>query len=148
MTLRPKAILYFLVVFFAGALTSTAFEWLHPLTSVRITNASGKVIKSLDISYRGFGEHQGRIAKNLQPGKTIYFKWVNEGEADYWLHAIFDDGTEVKGGAGYLERGDVIKESIEAERVMSERPMLFTFSLLFHPPWDTTDREDDKKPSL
>jgi hypothetical protein len=135
-------------VFFAGALTSSVFEWLHPLTSIRVTNASGKVIKFLDITYRGDGDHQGRIAENMKSGQTIYFKWATQGEASYRLHVTFEDGTEVHGGAGYLERGDVIKETVEAERVKSELPMWFTLGTLYHEPWDTTDREGNRKPTL
>lgn len=138
--MRVKPIMYFLLVFFAGALTSSVFEWLHPLTSIRVTNVSGKVIKFLDITYRGMGEHKGRIAENLKPGQVMTFKWATQGEASYRLHVAFEDGTEVHGGAGYLERGDVIRETVEAKRVMSERPVMLTFGILFHAPWDTTDR--------
>lgn len=143
MTLKPKAVLYFLVVFFAGALTSSIFEWLQPIATIEVRNASNKVIRHLDIEYRGMGDHKGRIAENMKPGQKTTFKWTTEGEGSYRLHVIFEDGTEVHGGAGYIERGSVIKEAVEAGRVMSERPMWFTFSSLFHPPWDTTDRQSE-----
>ena len=146
--MRVKPVLYFLLVFFAGALTSSVFEWLHPLTSIRVTNASGKVIKFLDITYRGMGEHKGHIAENLKPGQVMTFKWATDSEASYRLHVTFEDDTEVHGGAGYIERGSVIKEAIEAERVKSELPMWFTFGTLYHEPWDTTDREGEGKDSL
>ena len=138
--MRVRSICYFLLVFLSGALTSSIFEWLQPITTIEVRNASSKTIKYLDIEYQGMGDHRGRIAENLKPGQKTTFKWTTEGEGDYRLHVIFDDGTGVHGGAGYIERGDVIKETVEAERLMSERPMWFTFSLLFHPPWDTTSK--------
>ncbi len=134
--------LYLLLVFLAGALTSSIFEWLQPIASIDVRNASNKVIRHLDIEYRGMGEHKGRIAENLKPGQTIYFKWATQGEAGYRLHVTFEDGTEVHGGAGYLERGDVIKEALEVERVMSERPIWFTFGKFYDEPWDTTERKE------
>ena len=133
----------FLIVFFVGALTSSLFEWLAPITTIEVTNASDKVIRSLDITYRGMGEHMGRLTEGLRPGEKIIFKWTTDGEASYRLHAIFEDGTEVKGGAGYMQRGNTVKEAIETKRVMSERPVWFTFGLGFHPPWETTSRAVD-----
>lgn len=135
--MKLKAVAYFLLVYFVGALTSSVFEWLEPITTIEVTNASNKVIKQLDIKYRGMGEHEGRIAENLKPGQVVTFKWTTEGEASYRLHAIFEDGTEVKGGAGYTQRGNTVKESIEAKRVVSSLPIDFTFGLLHSAPRDT-----------
>lgn len=143
--MKIKAALIAASIFIVGALTSSIFEWLQPITTIEVWNASGKTIKCLDVEYRGMGEHKGRIAENLKPGQVMTFKWATDSEASYRLHVTFEDDTEVHGGAGYIERGSVIKEAVEAKRVMSERPMWFTFSMMFHPPWDTTAREGDKK---
>lgn len=136
--MRVRPVFYFLLVFLSGALTSSIFEWLQPITTIEVRNASNKVISHLDIEYRGMGDQRGRIAENLKPGQEMTFKWTTEGEGSYRLHVTFEDGTEIHGGAGYIERGNVIKEAVEAERVMSERPMRFTFGTQYHPPWDTT----------
>lgn len=141
--MKFKAIAYFVLVFFAGALTSGVFEWLAPITTIEVTNSSKKVIKQLDIKYRGIGEHEGRIAENLKPGQVVTFKWTTEGEASYRLHATFEDGTEVKGGAGYTSRGKTIKEAIEEKRVMSRLPMDFTFGFQHWIPRDTTSPAGD-----
>lgn len=139
--MKFKAIAYFVLVFFAGALTSSVFEWLAPITTIEVTNSSKKVIKQLDIKYRGMGKHEGRIAENLKPGQVVTFKWTTEGEASYRLHATFEDGTEVKGGAGYTQRGDTVKEEIEAKRIMTRLPISFTLGSLHSDSYDTTGRE-------
>lgn len=141
--MRVKSLLYFLLVFFAGAMTSSIFEWLAPLTTIEVTNTSNKVIRRLDITYTGTGDHKGNLIDGLKPGQKVTFKWATDGEASYRLHATFEDGTEVKGGAGYTERGNTVKEAIEVKRVLSERPVCFTFGMLSHSPWDTTSPAGD-----
>lgn len=136
--MRVKSALYFVAVFFVGALTSSIFEWLQPITTIEVTNASDKVIRSLDISYTGMGEHKGRLTESLKPGEKITFKWATDGEAAYLLHASFDDGSEIRGGAGYTQRGNTVKDAIEAKRVMSRFPKDFTFGLGYSAPRDTT----------
>lgn len=144
---RLRVAAYFLLVFLSGGLTSSIFEWLQPITTIEITNTSGKVIKYLDIEYRGYGTHRGRIAENIAPGQQVIFKWTTEGEAGYQLHATFEDGTELRGGAGYTERGHRVKEALYEDRVTSQVPRWFTFGLLYEPPWNTTNRTtSEEKP--
>jgi hypothetical protein len=132
-TISFKSFLYFLLVFLSGAITSSIFEWLQPIATIEVRNASGKVIRHMDIDYRGMGDHKGRIAENLEPGQKATFKWITEGEGSYQLRVTFEDGTEVRGGAGYIERGDLIKESVESARVISQVPVWFTFGKMYHP---------------
>lgn len=143
MTLRSKAVLYFMLVFFTGAITSSIFEWLAPITTIQVTNASSKVIQSLKISYSGMGEHEGHLIEGLKPGQRVTFKWTTDGKASYRLHATFEDGTQIKGGAGYTQRGNTVKEAIGAERVMSSLPLDLTFGLKHSEPRDTTSPAGD-----
>ena len=142
-TISFKSFLYFLLVFLSGAITSSIFEWLQPIATIEVRNASGKVIRHMDIDYRGMGDHKGRIAENLEPGQKTTFKWTTEGEGSYRLHVSFEDGTEVRGGAGYIERGDLIKESVESARVISQVPVWFTFGKMYHRPSDKTNESSD-----
>lgn len=138
MTFKSGA--YFLIVFLAGSLTSSLNAWLQPITTVEITNATSVPIKYIDISFRGLAEQQAQIAQNLKPGETVTFKWITEGEASYRLNVHFENGTEVVGGAGYISRGDVIKDAISANSIMSkiqEMPFLPFYS----EPYDTTYRD-------
>lgn len=141
--MKVRAVLYSVLVFFAGALTSSIFEWMAPITTIEVTNASGKVIKNLDIDYWGMGKQKGRIAQDMAPGKTITFKWASDSEASYGLRATFDDGTVVAGGAGYTQRGNTVKESIEAKRVLRSLPTDFVFGLQHSASRDTTSRVVD-----
>jgi hypothetical protein len=134
---KTKAVLYFLMVFFAGALTSSWNEWLQPITTVEITNVSAVPIKHIDITFIGLAEQQGRIGKNLKPGETVVFQWITQSEASYRLRVTFDDGTEVVGGAGYIGRGDTIKDAVDLKSIMSRRPMLPVLPL-YAAPSDTT----------
>ncbi len=119
-------------------MTSSFFEWLAPITTIEIANASDKVIRSIDINYTGMGEHKGHLIEGLKPSQKVTFKWTTDGEADYSLHAIFEDGSEIKGGAGYTQRGNTVKEAIELNRIMSSLAMDFTLGLLFNTPRNTT----------
>ena len=141
--MKVRAVLLSVLVLFAGALTSSIFEWMAPITTIEVTNASDKVIRSLDIAYSGMGDHKGRIAENLKPGEKITFKWATDGEAAYLLHASFENGSEIRGGAGYTQRGNTVKDAIEAKRVMSRLPKDFTFGLGYSVPRDTTRPADD-----
>lgn len=138
--MKVKAVLYFLLVFFAGSLTSSLNEWLQPITTIEITNAGPEPIQHIDISFRGQAEHQARIARNLKPGEMVVFKWITDGEASYRLNVYFEDGSQVVGGAGYISRGDMIKEAIGAKSIMS-RMQGIPFLPFYSEPFDTTYRE-------
>lgn len=137
---KTKAVLYFLLVFFAGSLTASFNQWLQPVTTVEITNAGSEPIKYIDISTSGNAEQQAQIAQNLKPGETVVFKWITEGEASYRLNVYFEDDTQVVGGAGYISRGDMIKEAIGAKSIMS-RIQNMPFLPFYSEPFDTTYRE-------
>ena len=141
MSLNP--VLYFILVFSAGALTSSIFEWGAPITTIEITNDSDKIIRSLKIKYTGMGEHKGYLIEGLKPRQKFTFKWTTEGEANYRLHATFEDGSEIKGGAGYTQRGKTVKEAIELNRVLSSLPMDFTFGFQYSTLRDTTSPLND-----
>lgn len=136
--MRFKSVLYFVLVFVTGSMTSSFFEWLAPITTIEIANSSEKVIRSIDISYTGMGEHKGHLIEGLKPNQKVTFKWTTDGEADYSLRAIFEDGTEVSGGHGYTARGNHMKEYIDEKRVMSSSPIDFTFGFKYSKPRETT----------
>lgn len=139
---RIPTIVYSVLVFSAGSLTSSVFEWLQPLATTEITNASGKTITRLSVHHTGFGDRAGSIAENVAPGAKVIFKWATEGESNYQLVATFEDGTEVKGGLGYTERGESVKDAVFADHIMSQSPLMLTFKLLHDSPHDTTYRAE------
>ena len=140
--MNAKRLLYFLSIFFVGSLTSSLFEWLQPITTIEITNASPKVIKWLDIEYHGMGDYKGRVTTDMTPGKTVTFKGTTDGEAGYRLYVTFDDDTKVVGGMGYTSRGDTVIEVVSAEQIMSKTASMLSGWLIQYAAIDTTYREE------
>lgn len=109
------------LVFLAGALTSSAFEWLHEITSVEIKNVSGQPIRHIDIRFRGQDEMQGRIAKGLKPNEKITFKWVTVSEASFEYLVTFEDGHQLARTSEYTSRGQTVKDEVAADTIVGAR---------------------------
>jgi hypothetical protein len=105
------------VIFLAGALTSSAFEWLHEITTLEITNVSDQPIRCIDIRYRGQDEMQGRIAQDLKPKEKITFKWVTLSEANFEYIVTFEDGRQLGRTNEYTSRGLTVKDEVGADTI-------------------------------
>ena len=105
------------LVFLAGALTSSAFEWLHEITTVEIKNISDQPIRHIDIRFRGQDEMQGRIAQGLKPKEKITFKWATLSEASFDYLVTFEDGHQLARTSEYTSRGQTVKDEIAADWV-------------------------------
>jgi hypothetical protein len=105
------------VLFLAGALTSSAFEWLHEITTIEIANVSEQPIRYIDIRYRGQDEMQGRIAQGLKPKEKITFKWVTLSEASFEYVVIFEDGHQLVRTGEYTSRGQTVKDQVAADTI-------------------------------
>jgi len=119
---KTKSVLYLLIVFFAGSLTSSIHEWLQPITTIRVTNASDQVIERLDIQYSSSSagiELKGRIGASIAPGERVVFKGPTYSEASYQLTAHFVDGSQITGGSGYVERGKTTADAVSKDKVMT-----------------------------
>jgi hypothetical protein len=139
---KAKTLIFFAFIFLAGALTSSFNEWLQPISTVEITNVSSKGISYIDIIYHGAYKSKTRIAENLKTNEIFVFKGITFGETHYSLEVRFDDGTIIKGGAGYHERGNTIKEYITNTSILSSRR--FFPSLFFSEPRSTTFVDEQK----
>lgn len=135
---KAKKALTVLLVFFAGGLTSSVFEWLQPITTVEIKNVSAKTITEINIEHNGAGSHIVLLDSALKPGEKIEYKWITEGDAGYQLWSNFEDGSQVTGGLGYAQRGTKIKELIDSDRIMSSRQSMLTFGLIYNDPINST----------
>jgi hypothetical protein len=102
------------VIFLAGALTSSAFEWLHEITTIEITNVSDQPIRYIDIRFRGQDEMQARIAQGLKPKEKITFKWVTVSEASFEYIVTFEDGRQLARTGEYTSRGQTVKDEVAA----------------------------------
>ena len=105
------------LVFLAGALTSSAFEWLHEITTVEIKNISDQPIRHIDIRFRGQDEMQGRIAQGLRPNEKITFKWVTLSEASFEYVVTFEDGHQLARASEYTSRGQTVKDEVGADTI-------------------------------
>lgn len=105
------------LIFLVGALTSSAFEWLHEITSVEIKNISDQPIRHIDIRVRGQDEMQGRIAQGLRPNEKITFKWVTVSEASFEYVVTFEDGRQLVRTSEYTSRGQTVKDEVAAETI-------------------------------
>jgi hypothetical protein len=102
------------VIFLAGALASSAFEWLHEITTIEITNVSDQPIRYIDIRFRGQDEMQARIAQGLKPKEKITFKWVTVSEASFEYVVTFEDGRQLARTGEYTSRGQTVKDEVAA----------------------------------
>ena len=100
------------IVFLAGALTSSVFEWLHEVTAVKIKNISDQPIRYIDFRFRGQDEMQGRIAQGLKPNEKITFKWVTVSEASFEYVVTFEDGHQLARSSEYTARGKTVMDEI------------------------------------
>lgn len=105
------------LLFLAGALTSSAFEWLHEITTVEIKNISDQQIRHIDIRFRGQDEMQGRIAQGLRPSEKITFKWVTVSEASFDYVVTFEDGHQLARTGEYTSRGQTVKDEVAADTI-------------------------------
>lgn len=105
------------LVFLAGALTSSAFEWLHEITTVEIKNISDQPIRYIDIHSRGQEEMQGRIGQGLKPNEKITFKWVTVSEASFDYVVTFEDGHQLARTGEYTSRGQTVKDEVAADAI-------------------------------
>ncbi|WP_341685739.1 hypothetical protein [Limnohabitans sp.] len=126
------------LAFIVGALSASMVGWLQPVAAIEVKNSGSQPIERLDIDYRGIGDHHGLIAQNMKLGQSIKFQWATDSEASYRLSATFADGTVIKGGAGYISRGEMIREALNAESVKSQMPVPFTLGMLYEAQRDTT----------
>ena len=116
------------VIFLAGALTSSAFEWLHEITTIEIANVSDQPIRYIDIRFRGQDEMQARIAQGLKPKEKITFKWVTVSEASFEYVVTFEDGHQLARTGEYTSRGQTVKDEVGADTVTSTRTDLLFIS--------------------
>lgn len=105
------------LIFLAGALASSAFEWLHEITTIEITNVSDQLIRNIDIRFREQNEMQARIAQNLKPKEEIMFKWVTLSEASFEYIVTFEDGHQLARTGEYTSRGQNVKHDVATDMI-------------------------------
>lgn len=111
----------FVIVFAAGALTATLLHIGSPIVTVDFTNNSTQRIKSIDVNHEigRFGKVRYLIS-DLEPKQTRTLRVFAPAESSYEVTVTFADNSRVVGGAGYVEAGYRIRESIGPQKIDSK----------------------------
>jgi len=105
-----------LASFVAGVVVAAALHLGAPIATVRLHNASGKGTVSLRLVH----EHGLVEFANLAIGATRTAHFYVPGKSSYIINLAFADGQSLKGGAGYVEAGYLITETIAESEVKTE----------------------------
>jgi len=111
----------FVVVFAAGAFTATVLHIGSPIVTIDFTNNTTKKIQSIEINHE-IGR-QGKVLyqiSGLEPRETRTLRVYAPAESAYEVIATFADNSRVVGGAGYVEAGYRVKESIGLQKIESK----------------------------
>lgn len=121
MTKKIILLISFVVVFAAGAFTATVFHIDSPIVTIDFINNSNKKIQSIDINHEigRYGNVRYQIM-GLEPKKTKTVRVYAPAESSYEVIATFADNSHVVGGAGYVEAGYRVKESIGPHKIESK----------------------------
>ncbi|RKG65388.1 hypothetical protein D7V80_23460 [Corallococcus sp. CA054B] len=98
--------------------------WLHDTgptragIEVRVENRTGQDVREVRIEH----DRGQVIYRAMGKGDTVALSYPVRGESSYSLIAVLEDGRELRGGAGYIERGARTREVLEPERVVSSEP--------------------------
>ncbi|WP_404369926.1 hypothetical protein ACIHQR_08375 [Corallococcus coralloides] len=85
---------------------------------VRVENRTGQAVREVRIEH----DHGQVIYRAMGKGDVVALTYPVRGESSYRLIAVLEDGRELRGGAGYIERGARTWEVLEPERVVSSEP--------------------------
>lgn len=111
-----KIIIVLIICVSAGFVIGGRYGYRHCGVIVTLINASGQNIKSIRLTHeRGIS-----ILEDLKKGRSKMIKFLPEGENSYSLDVEFENGKTIKGGAGYVEPGYKITETITEKDIKPE----------------------------
>lgn len=113
-------IILVLVSFVTGVFVAGFLHLGSPIVTVKLHNASGKEIASLRLVH----EHGQVEVANLASGTTRIIRFYSPGESSYKISMRFSDGQSLEGGAGYVEAGYSITETITEGGIKTEYDLL------------------------
>lgn len=115
----------FIVIFAAGAITATILHIGSPIVTIDFTNNSSKKIRSIEITHEiGMDERVRYQINGIEPKETRTLRLYAPAESSYEVIATFADNSLVVGGAGYVEAGYRVKESIGPQKIESKIDMM------------------------
>lgn len=104
------------ISFATGVFVAAVLHLGSPIVTVKLHNVSGKEIVSLRLVH----EHGLVEVANLATGATRTVRFYAPGESSYKITTVFSDSRSLEGGAGYVEAGSSITETIAAGEIKTE----------------------------
>lgn len=105
--------------FSVGAITGAARGWFQPGAEITIHNASGFDISNLQLITTTADVTSTSVINSLPRGEKKVLHIYVAGEAGYSIVATLSNGTVVKGGAGYVESGFSVTETVGSSKIES-----------------------------
>ena len=118
----------FILIFTAGAITATILHIGSPIVTIDFTNNTTKKIQSIEITHEIGTDGKVRYQiTGLEPKETRTLRVYAPAESSYEVIATFADNSRVVGGAGYVEAGYRVKESIGPQNIESKIDMMGSY---------------------
>jgi hypothetical protein len=93
--------------------------------TIDFTNNSTQKIQSIDVNHE-IGKH-GKVLyqiTGLEPKETRTLRMYAPAESSYGVVVTFADNSRVVGGAGYVEAGYKVRESIGPQKIESKYDLI------------------------
>ncbi len=115
-------LIIFIVAFVSGIVFASVMHFVCPMVTVNLINDSGKDIPIIDIFHETkYGETHLHVT-NLKAAEKKKIKVWTPSEGSYRLIVTFADKRQLAGGAGYIEPGYKMTESIKYDKIESYGP--------------------------
>lgn len=111
--------------FTAGAIMGGTRGWLTPMVRVVLENRSGQDVTDVVLTHRSGGQLNTVQLRTLKKRHTAEFKYYAGNASGYELSVTFPDGRTLKGGAGYAEGGNSMREVITASKIAGSLGFLY-----------------------
>lgn len=105
-----------LASFATGVFVAAFLHLGSPIVTVKLHNTSDKEIASLQLVH----EHGLVEVKNLEADGARTLHFYSPAESSYELKVVFTDGRSIEGGAGYVEAGYTVTETISESEIKSD----------------------------
>ena len=119
-----KIVLLIIVIaaFVSGIAFASVMHFGCPMVSINLINESGKNITIVDIFHETKYGETHLHATNLKAGGKKKIKVWTPSKGSYRLIVTFADKRQLAGGAGYIEPGYKMTESIKYDKIESYGP--------------------------
>ncbi len=111
--------------FVAGAVMAGPRGWFTPMVRVVVENRSGQDVENVMLTHRSGGQLNTVLLPSLRDRKTAEIKYFAGNASGYELSVTFANGRTLKGGAGYAEGGNTMREVITASTIAGSPGFLY-----------------------